>query len=210
METISAIGGSRIGWVNATWPFAKLVVSSTHLRLATNFLDTYDFLPSEVVSLESYGLVPFFARGIRIVHARPDYPPKIIFWYLGNPEALLERIRGAGFLPTAPASSETKWREFPARWTAILLFILVWNGLFLIGNAGPRGPVNRPGLFTLAPLFLAFMVSWGTKKSLGLQRLILKDGHSVNEIRASLSLIQVVTGVLLIIFSILLLTHTFG
>jgi hypothetical protein len=50
MGEISVTGGARIGFVNATWPLAKIVASPRGLRL-TCALDTYSFLPSEVVSL---------------------------------------------------------------------------------------------------------------------------------------------------------------
>jgi hypothetical protein len=139
-----------------------------------------------------------------------DYPSKIIFWYLSNPEALIEQIRGVGFLPTAPASTETKWRGLPVRWTAIFFFILAWNGLFLLDGVVRHGFSNRPGLFTLIPLLAALLVCWGTKKSPALQKMILSEGHSVNEIRAYLSLIQTVTGILLVIFTVLVVSHTFG
>jgi hypothetical protein len=181
-------------------------------------IDTYDFLPSDVVSLERYGPIPFFSSGVRITHARSDYPSKIIFWY-GNPETLIEQIRGVGFSPTAPTSCETKWRGFPVRWTALLLFILAWNGLFLLDAVVPHSSANRPGPLTLLPLFLAFLVCWGTKTSGRLQQLILSDGHSINEVKAFLSLIQIVSGILLVIlslefcwsyFALLLITHAFG
>ena len=209
MEEISVRGGARIGWVNATWPLAVLVASASRLRL-TSVLDTYDFLPSDVVSLERYGSVPFFASGVRIAHARSDYPSKIIFWYLGNPEVLIEQIRRAGFSPTAPASSETKWQGFPVRWTVILLFILTWNGLFLLDRVLPRSLANRRGLFSLIALLLAFLACWGTKTSPRLQKMVLKDGHSVSEIKAFLSLVQTVSGILLVIFAVLVLTDAFG
>jgi hypothetical protein len=209
MEEIKITGGARIGWVNASWPFAKLIASATSLRLSS-LGGTYNFLPSDVVALERYGIIPLFSSGIRIAHARPDYPSKIIFWYLGNPETLLGEIRETGFLPTAPTSSESKWRGIPVRWSAILLAILVWSGLFFLDDVFLRGIVKRPGFFTLAPLLLAFSVCWRAKTSPGLQEMILKDGHSINEIKAYLSLVQTVSGILLVMFSMFMLTGVFG
>ena len=121
----------------------------------TCVLDTYDFLPSDVVSLERYGALPLFYSGVRIAHARPDYPSKIIFWCPGNPEVLISGIREAGFLPTAPASSAIQRRGIPLRWSAIILFILIWNGLFLLNDKLQHGSTNRAGPFMLAPLLFA-------------------------------------------------------
>jgi hypothetical protein len=146
MGEITVTGGARIGIVNATWPFAKLSASPVRLRL-TCVLDSYDFEPRDVVSLERYGSIPLFSNGIRILHARADYPSKIIFWCMGNPEELNNRIREAGFMPTAPASSEIRWRGIPFRWAWILLFIVVWSGLFLLNGAVPHGSKNQPGIF---------------------------------------------------------------
>lgn len=105
MEEIAVRGGARIGFFYATWPFAKLSASPVRLRL-TCALVSYDFEPREVISLARDGSIPFFYNGIRILHARADYPSKIIFRCFGNPEELLDRIREAGFMPTAQANSE--------------------------------------------------------------------------------------------------------
>src|SRR5260370_17192689 len=171
MELISVRGGARIGWANATWPLAKLVAVGGEIGVIS-VRDTWDFTASDVVFLERYGPIFPFASGVRIVHARSDYPSKIIFWH-SNPETLIEQIRGVGFSPTAPASSETKWRGFPVRWTALLLFILAWNGLFLLVAVVPPSSANRPGPLTLPPLFFAFLVCWGTNTSGRLQHVIL-------------------------------------
>ena len=209
MQEIGVTGGARIGWVNATWPLARLVASRSRLKLRS-VIDIYQFLPSEVVSLERYGSIPFLSSGIRIAHARADYPSKIVFWYLGNPETFIEQIRQVGFSPAAPASSETKWHGLPIRWTAILFFILTWNGLFLLGDGSRHSFRNQVGLLTLIPLLLAFLACWGTKKAPSLQKMVLRNGHSINEIKAYLSLVQLMTAILFVAVTVLVLSHAFG
>jgi hypothetical protein len=155
---ITITGGARIGIVNATWPFAKLSASPIRLRLAC-LLDSYDFEPRDVVALERYGAIPLFYNGIRVLHARPDYPSKIIFWCFGNPDELINRIRETGFMPTAPASSQVRWRGIPFRWVAVLTFIVVWNGLFLLSSAMPRAK-SQTGISALAALLFAFLTGY--------------------------------------------------
>lgn len=209
MREIRVTGGARIGIVNATWPLAKLVASRTGLRLAS-VIDTYEFRPSDVVSLERYGSIPLFYNGIRIAHSRADYPAKVIFWCFGNPNDLIAKIRETGFLPSAPASSQIQSRGIAFRWAFVLFFILAWNGLFFLNRPSPSAPGDKPGVLTLAPLAFAFLISWGAKRSVKLQQVVLKDGRSVNEVRSFLSLIQTVTAILLVVFIILLLTGVLG
>jgi hypothetical protein len=207
MEELTTIGGARVGWVNASWPLAKLTVSATRLRLS-GLVGRYDFQPAEVISLERYGSIPFFSSGLRIVHSRLDYPAKIIFWTLGSPEKLLERIRDIGFLPSGPASSEIQRRGFPLRWSAILLFVVAWNGLFLLDRALSHSR-NQPGIYALLALLSAFLICWGIRVSPTFQRLVLRDGRSVAEIQAAFLLVQIVSSILLVVFTVLLLTHAF-
>jgi hypothetical protein len=202
MGEISVRGGARIGIVNATRPFAKPVVSPMGLRL-TCVLDTYDFLPKDVVSLKPYAGLPLFYSGIRITHARSDYSSKMILWCPGNPEKLIRSIRDTGFLPSAPASSEIRWRGIPLRWSPIVLFILIWNGKFLIQNILPHASRNQSSLFALVPLLFAFGVCWGAKRPSEVQEGILRKGRSAHEIKSCLSLIQTVCARLLAIFTIL-------
>lgn len=98
-------GGARIGWVNASWPLATLEVSAERLRLRVFLLGTYDFAPGEVIALARYKLLPFFASGIRIVHAKADYPAKIVLWAPSDSDALIDRIREGGFAGAAPAKA---------------------------------------------------------------------------------------------------------
>ncbi|CAN5189899.1 hypothetical protein BH10PSE17_BH10PSE17_18560 [soil metagenome] len=94
----SFIGGARMGWVNASWPFAKLTVRTDRVRLAS--LRTFDFAPQDVVGFERYGWVPVIATGVRIRHNRLDYPDRIVFWTLGRPQTVFEAIDEAGFVPS--------------------------------------------------------------------------------------------------------------
>jgi hypothetical protein len=105
MAEFSVTGGARVGWGRATWPFAKLTVSQTTLRLSVFMLGSYSFASDEVVSLNRVGSIPSLSSGIQIVHNRSDCPPMIAFWCRGVPEKLPVRIHEVGFSGTAVASS---------------------------------------------------------------------------------------------------------
>jgi hypothetical protein len=204
-------GGANVGFIKATGPLlATLRASSSRLQLRL-LLDVYEFHPNQVVSLESCGI---FRNGIRIIHTRPEYPSKLIFWCFGSfwcsgsAEVLIDKTRAAGFLPTAPAGSERMWRGIPLRWTAIL-FVLVWCGLFLLDDVIPRRSPDQPGIFALIAWLSAFLVSLGTKKSRRLQRMILRKDHYVDEIKAYLSLMEIVTPILMVIFCYQFLRNLF-
>jgi hypothetical protein len=61
-------GGARIGWLNASWPFAKL--TSSRKALALSCLGSFEFSPAQVVAIEPYRW--FLSHGVRIHHNRPD------------------------------------------------------------------------------------------------------------------------------------------
>ena len=61
-----------------------------------------------------------------------------------------------------------------------------------------------------APLLFAFLASWGIKRSSTLQTMVLNDGRSVNEVKGFLSLLQIVSAFLLVVFATLLLTGAIG
>lgn len=193
VEEVSFVGGSRVGWVNASWPLAKLTARAHQLRLAG--FGTYEFTEQDVVSFEHYGFIPIFASGIRIIHNRTDYPAKIVFWCMGSRASVLEKIRAVGFRPLGtevPRSS-----GFAIRWSVAILAILLWNVLFFADHwLKPLEAHPLRGPFALLALLAMFAISSALPRSVALQHVVLEPGHSIGEIKPFLRLLQIVTGFL--------------
>ncbi len=198
-------GGAQVGWVNASWPFAKLTVEADFLTLSC--LGTYTFTPSEIVALEPYGSIPVLARGVRIMHNRRDYPKKIIFWCMGRRDAALIELAATGFAPSGqPFDGPT---GFPVRWSAILIFLFLWNGLFLLDRTA-AGSQTVPGPFSLVALALLFAAATAAKLAPRFRRLLLRDGHELGEIKSIVTLIQIVSGCMALGFAVMLFTRPYA
>lgn len=205
MGETSFRGGSRVGWVNASWPLAKLMVSPDKLTLTS--LGTYEFSPSQVVSVEPYGFIPLLASGIRINHNRADYPEKVIFWCMGNRERVLEELGKSGFSPHG--SSAERASGFPIRWSVAITFAVLWNILFMLDQLShPQSP--EPGLFSLVALLATFGLVTAIRVSGRVQKMVLQEGHQVGEIKAFINLLLLVSGLLSLIFGGALLAHTYA
>jgi len=98
MTILEETGGARVGLKNASWPFARLTVSRKELRLNVQLIGRYIFRPQDIVEVEVITKFPIIGKGIRIHHSITDYPPKIIFWTLNDPDAVMERIVRTGFI----------------------------------------------------------------------------------------------------------------
>jgi len=203
-------GGARVGWTGTSWPLARLSATPEQLTISIRLLGTYSFAPDQVLSVERYVMIPFLGWGIRIHHCNADCPQRVIFWCLGNPDTVLAGIRDAGFLPAASNSSSPERHGLAMRWSAIIIPVVVWNVLFRLGIGPTNGVPPHPGLFMLAPLLFMFALSVGTLKSPILQRLILKPGRSVGEIRPLLRLLAFISAFMLVIFSILFVSGGFA
>lgn len=199
MADFSAIGGARVGWVNVTWPFARFTVSARRLVLS-GLIGRYEFLPDQVASIERSGSIPVLSSGLRIVHTRSDYPAKVIFWCMGNPDKMLARIHQAGFLPVAPRSAAIATRGFPIRWVIVIAVVLVWNGLFMLDQYMFPNDAHMPGPFVVLALLLIFFFASALRTSDRVQAAVLRAGHAVGEIKSTVLLIQIVTGLLLVAF----------
>jgi hypothetical protein len=70
------IGGARIGFINATWPFARL--SADRDTMALRCLFKFRFPRGRITRLSRYrGLI---STGLQIEHTVPLYPDFMLFW----------------------------------------------------------------------------------------------------------------------------------
>lgn len=187
-------GGARLGSLRVSWPVASLEIGPEFLKVSAFGIHT--LARGEVLSVEPVGRIRPFRRGVRIHHAKGDSPERIEFYVVGSRERLLAEIRAAGF--PVGASARPAKRGIPLRVGAIVAGVLIWNGLFLLDL-----PVI-PGPFSAVALALAFAVAALAPHSALLQRLMLREGRHVGEIRGFLLLLQLILGLLLVIHLTLL------
>lgn len=94
---VKKTGGARVGIFNVTWPFATLKVNKFKLELSIGLIGSFIFRSEDISSIEPYGVIPFFGRGIKINHHVTSYNQKIVFWTLGSPNTLIKEIYKTGF-----------------------------------------------------------------------------------------------------------------
>ena len=196
MNELKVRGGARVGWLNATWPFATLTATSRQLSLAAAFSGTFDFAPGEVAALEVHGSIPLLGTGLRIVHTRPDYPPNLIFWCFGNPRKLIERIEALGFMPRAPRAQVPERSGLPVRWSFIIALLVMWNGLFLMDGFVPWQRRGGPGIYVMLAVSLLVATALALRLSPRVQALVLKPGREFSEIRPVVNLVLLVCGLM--------------
>jgi hypothetical protein len=206
-EEFTVRGGAQIGWVNASWPFGQLAVSSRALTISSPLGRSYVFEPEHVVALEPCGWIPILQRGVRIVHSHPRYRSRIIFIGFQRPERLIERIRQAGFIPVAPDTRVRRRPGLPIRGSFVLLAVALWALLLLLDGVIPWGRAGGPALSTLLALALLYTAASALPQSTRLQSWVLKPDRSVDEIRLPLNLLRLGSGLVL---AILVAAAVFG
>jgi len=202
-EILSITGGARIGWINATWPLAKLTVQKNKINLNATLIGKYSFTQEQIISIKKYTAIPIIGWGVQIIHNISEYPKKIIFWSFSNPESIVTKIREIGFLPSADPSKIIPNIGMPVKWQALVLIVALWNILLFADMGGLPRPGFKPGLFSLLALFLLFVGSISIWKSSWLQSIILKPDRSPSEIKAWLNLLALISGFLFVIMSII-------
>jgi len=212
MSEIEEIGGANIGFGRATWPFAKLLVNKNELQLNASIIGNLYFRPSDIISIEPSTF--FSGTGIKINHRVNEYSEKVIFLTFGSRD-LIKRIEDTGFLNnsgTIPAEVEAKIVKyqssgsFPLKWSALIVFVVIWNLLFLgdylgyFGNSGNRIPIGTGVQLALGFAFLfALMILLLEPFS----QLVLKPGRKAREIRSFLFFLMLITGFMFTVISLI-------
>lgn len=204
-DKISSTGGARIGWVNASWPFATLTATRDRLDLNASVIGRYSFSPEQVVTIEKYTTIPILGWGIKIRHNVASYPKHIVFWCFGTPGSLVAQIAETGFLPAARPDSIPANQGIPARWQALVAIVILWNLLFMADMHGSSGPEATPGLFSFLAVLLVCSGSIALWRVRWLQTLILKPGRSPSEMKAWLYLLAFISGIMSIAMACALL-----
>jgi len=200
-------GGAMIGWFYASWPLAQLSATSDRLTLSVAIAGTYTFSPDQVAAIDTSGW------GIRIRHTVLDYPPKLLFWPLRSPEAIVRGIADSGFHASAPAAVAEGRGGLPVRWQATALaltlglaFVVDW---LLAVNRWPESgrAFPHPGPFALLSAVILFTGSLASLRSRWFQSLIVKPERSIGEISPFLRFLSFMFGFASILFLLLILFH---
>jgi hypothetical protein len=199
-DQLKVTGGACIGWVSATWPFAKLSASAEQLSVSGNLIGSYTFSPDQVAALEPCGSIPIVSSGVRIIHTVQSYPEEMIFWCFGSSERLIRQITDLGFMPSASLAEVPHRNGMAFRWPFVLLEVAVWNALLLADGFAPWQPSKWPGLYTLSAIALLFLTAVGLNFSRRFQSLALKPGRSLSEVRAVAILVLVISAIMLLVF----------
>jgi len=212
MYEIEETGGANIGFGRATWPFAKLLVNKNELRLNASIIGNLYFRPSDIISIEPSSL--FSGAGIKINHRVNEYNAKVIF-LTSDSRDLIKRIESTGFLnnpgpiPDEVEAEIIKYQSsgsFPMKWSAVIVFVIIWNLLFLgdqlgyFGNTNNRIPIGMGAQLALA---FAFVFAVAILLSESFSRLVLKDGRKAIEIRSFLFFLMLIIGFMFTVVSLI-------
>ena len=114
--------------------------------------------------------------------------------------------KGTGFQTTAPLTDIPIRKGIPVKWSAIIISVIIWNILFIIDMNSSQNESSELGIFSLIAIALLFVtISW-LKYSHSFQKIVMKPGRSINEIRPILHLLQFISGVGTIAVSMQLFT----
>lgn len=210
MNELQLTGGARVGMANATFPFATLKVNKDRLELNASIVGNLTFQPSDIISIESYTMIPILGQGIKINHNVSAYKEKVIFWTFKDPNSVVRQIKETGFLNKGNTSNHKIDRTitekqakggFPIKKSFAIGAIVVWNLLFLtdfipffLGEKEGL-PIGNGVLSAVGLLFLTALLSL---VSTDFRRLILKEGRELSDIKKIVIFVMIISGFMLL------------
>ncbi len=209
-------GGARIGTWDASYPLANLSVDKTVLKINASVIGNLVFQAKDIKSIEVYkpkiGLG--LSKGLQINHTVENYPENVIFWTRIDPNIALLEIKKTGFLEKNTAQPDTistilKLQEqgvFPIKTSAMVAFALGWNLLFILAFI-PFFMTEGARKFPFSYLSIALGIMLCTLIlvlfSADFRSLILKEGRTLNDIKAVFYLITFIVSIQFIVFSVM-------
>lgn len=205
-EHYALTGGARIGFANATYPFADLYVDKEVLTINASIIGNLIFQSKDIISLQPE------SNGIKINHSVKNYNAKVIFWTFKNPALVIEEIERTGFLENKSTPQNYNVNDilkkqnegsFPMKKAVAIIFGLVWNLLFLYDIIpfvlNPKSKVFPLGAGANCALGLLLASSILTIVSKHFRKIILKESRDLNDIRKFVYFTALLSGVSLLI-----------
>ena len=191
------IGGGKAGFFISTFPTSILSISRDELKLKLLFCCNYTFKPNQLYFIEKT------ANGIRIFHNIKDYPQKINFWSISDPELIIKEINKISFIPQLN-KSEYVIKPSPIKSKSLILMAILWLSSILLDISLNKLLIEnlllykQIGGFTVIIIFIFSLFSIFVNKIDKLKNILIKPGRSINEIKPTLILFKQI----LFIFSI--------
>lgn len=108
-ESFSQVGGARIDFFNATWPFVKINVTPNTIELKC-LSKKYIFERDQIVDLREYE--GMFSKGLLIEHKLKNYPHHIVFWTFKF-DRLKHGLERFGYIVNIPKKSDDWYKGGP-------------------------------------------------------------------------------------------------
>ena len=204
-------GGAEIGRSNSTWPIGKLWLDRGFLIISSGS-NSCKFSPDQVISLSIANR--FLSSGIQITHNNNKYPPKVIFWTMGNPQKIINEISSNGFIPSAVVQEHTlssphkqkllllKLEAFSFRIIPVLFIMVLWALFLLLDSINLKNEAFI-GIYSVIGLAMLCITSILIIVSGPVRKIFLKEDRDISEVRRFLVFLAIISGLMCFSFFII-------
>ncbi len=188
MVQLEITGGARIGFANATWPLATLIVTKYRLDINATIVGNCSFTTNDIISIEPCS--GLFSKGIKINHRVEAYKNKeIIFWTNQKFEDIINSINEVGFVCNSPSpiNEDVIQRQnmgtFPIKRASGIVISIIWillSSFLLIDFFNFKEPPSFKGI--IPPFIFILTLSILILISKKFRNIILKKGRTIKDI----------------------------